>query len=89
MIIILISLVSFVQATLLSIKQPSVATLYGNKTMPVNVGDFGYVPYGSTIQGRLVYTNNTCNPLEIVKDFDSNKMIIISERGNCSFLYKA
>lgn len=51
-------------------------------SMPVNVADFGYVPYGKTVSGNLTYIENTCNPLNITL----NTTVVLTMGSSCKFL---
>jgi hypothetical protein len=75
------SLFTIVHSTELTILKPSLLTPHGNNTIPVNVADFGYVPYGKTVSGDLIFINDTCNPINItVHD------VVLTEGTNCTFL---
>lgn len=79
-------IVHYISATRLSVNYPSIAFDGGNNTIPVNVADFGYVPYGHTLSGKLMFVDDACKELDLVKEFESSPLIVISQRGNCSFL---
>lgn len=53
-----------------------------NDSIPVNVADFGYVPYGRSVSGNLTYIENTCNPLNITL----NSTIVLTMGSSCKFL---
>ena len=61
--------------------------------IPNTIADFGVVPYGHSISGRVVRSEpfDACDPLEIsekfLKEIQGN-FIILAERGRCTFSQK-
>lgn len=61
--------------------------------IPNTIADFGVVPYGHSISGRIVRSEpfDACDPLEIsekfLKEIQGN-FIILAERGRCTFSQK-
>jgi hypothetical protein len=62
-----------------------------NGTIPANYSNFGYIPYGHTIMGRI-YTdfNNkkACSELPEMKFDNSTTAFMLAERGECTFVHK-
>ncbi|CAD8181811.1 unnamed protein product [Paramecium octaurelia] len=82
----LVSLIGIVYSTQLTLVEPSLTIpSTKNASMPVNVADFGYVPYGRTVSGNLTYIENTCNPLNITL----NSTIVLTMGATCKFLAQA
>ncbi|CAK89066.1 unnamed protein product (macronuclear) [Paramecium tetraurelia] len=82
----LVSLIGIVYSTQLTLVEPSLTIpSTKNASMPVNVADFGYVPYGRTVGGNLTYVENTCNPLNITL----NSNIVLTMGATCKFLAQA
>ena len=52
--------------------------------------NFGYVPYGQNIRGRVVFPDQDdgCKPLNMRESDLGEQIIIMVKRGNCSFATK-
>ena len=60
--------------------------------MQINVANFGYIPYGQSLIGKLHFANprNACLPLNSLSIEDNDPTpIIVVERGGCHFVTKS
>lgn len=60
--------------------------------LEINLADFGYIPYGQSLIGKLHFANprNACSPLNSIStdESDANPIVVV-DRGGCHFVTKS
>ena len=85
--------------TKIAVKSPEeLMNLFNNQnaTLTTSYANFGIIPYGKSLKGRIYYDTNNINGCNTFGDFDFNFHdiksniipIIIVKRGDCSFVKK-
>lgn len=92
-------LIICVAYTKIAVKSPEeLMNLFNNQnfTLTTSYANFGIIPYGKSLKGRIYYDPNNINGCNTFGDFDFNWQdlksniipIIIVKRGDCSFVKK-
>ena len=74
---------------------PANTTLASDSTIRANYANFGYIPYGQSVMGKLHFLeedNNACEEFpegyELKRMSDDISPFMIANRGDCSFVQK-
>jgi ribosomal protein L14 len=75
-------------ATLSVSYPPDVISALGSKDIPVSLGNFGHIQYGSTIHASLVRPLNNTKACDTFETFFGKNSIVLVDAGDCPITTK-